>query len=119
MEEQVISKFLDLGVIGIAFLGLAYMGVKMYIQDKAQAREDREKDREQMVSQIAYYQNESKEQRDLFTETLNKFHGQMDKFGDALNTNNNQIQILNENFVDMENKVDAIQQEISSMKSAK
>lgn len=118
MEQQIVSKFMESGIVGIMLLGTTYLIVKFYIEDKNQAKQDREKDRQQILDQITHYRGESKEQRELFMNSMNKFHTQMDKFGDALNANNTQIQLLNENLKDMELKVDNIQQELSTIKSS-
>lgn len=115
MQEQVITKFMELGVVGIILLGALYLFVKFYIEDRNQSKTDKD----QVRIDMEYYRTESKEQRTMFINTMDKFHGQMDKFGDALNSNNNQIQLLNENFKDMESKVDNITQEISTMKGSK
>lgn len=118
MEQQIVSKFMESGIVGIMLLGATYLIVKFYIEDKNQAKQDRERDRQQILDQITHYRGESKEQRELFMNSMNKFHTQMDKFGDALNANNTQIQLLNENLKDMELKVDNIQQELSTIKSS-
>lgn len=113
MEELIVNQFVELGIVGIMLLGAVVLFVKFYIEDRNQSKADKE----QIQVNMEHYRQESKEQRDMFMIAIDKFHNQMDKFGDALNANSTQIQILNKNLNDMECKVDNIQQELSTIKT--
>ena len=54
----------------------------------------------------------------MFTNTMDRFHTQMEKFGEALTINNTQIEMLNNNMGKMGDKVDTIQCELEQMKNS-
>ncbi|MCC0705210.1 hypothetical protein IC213_19315 [Clostridioides sp. ES-S-0049-02] len=68
---------------------------------------NRQLEQEDRVKERAYFSREIREQRKLFGDTIDKFDDKLDKFAEALNTNNSRLERVETDITEIKDKLEA------------
>ncbi|MCC0705258.1 hypothetical protein IC213_19560 [Clostridioides sp. ES-S-0049-02] len=67
---------------------------------------NRQLEQEDRVKERAYFSREIREQRKLFGDTIDKFDDKLDKFAEALNTNNSRLERVETDITEIKDKLE-------------
>lgn len=68
---------------------------------------NRQLEQEDRIKERAYFSREIREQRKLFGDTIDKFDDKLDKFAEALNTNNSRLERVETDITEIKDKLEA------------
>ncbi|VIF89824.1 Uncharacterised protein [Clostridioides difficile] len=99
LSKEIIELLSQYGFTAI-LLTLLMVWLGKYLEKNRQLeQDDRKKER-------AYFSREIKEQRTLFSNTIDKFDDKLDKFAEALNTNNNRLEKVETDITKIKDKLE-------------
>ncbi|MCI9976413.1 hypothetical protein QIW52_17655 [Clostridioides difficile] len=98
LSKEMIELLSQYGYTAI-LLTIVMLWFGRYLEKNRQLeQDDRKKER-------AYFSREIKEQRTLFGNTIDKFDDKLDKFAEALNTNNSRLERVETDITEIKDKL--------------